>query len=307
MNKTISVSIIIPTFNNEISIKNLVEELLTEFKKFRTEIIVINDGSTDQTEIVMSKLAYKYDEITFLQLETNCGEQNSVLAGLYYSKNDYILIMDDDFQHTPETALLLVNKCIENSNDVMYASFKQKKHSFLRNFGSQIFNKLMLFDQKSKKINYLSSFKCFKKEIKNLLLQKKDKFFNIDSLLMKLANNIGNIEVLHHKRKYGKSNYNFYMLMKLFFNSIFQKYKSLTFFLYYFSILGLITLFYYIIKIFYKNINNADLPLGYSTVVIFLAFISIMSIIQFIMSIGNISNKNQLIKIKYVISNKEKQ
>tara|TARA_B100001059_G_scaffold236807_1_gene290686 strand:- start:12231 stop:13139 length:909 start_codon:yes stop_codon:yes gene_type:complete len=296
-----SVSIIIPTYNNEVSIKNLIPDLFEKFQNYVIEIIVINDGSFDQTEIVLNKLSERYKNLVFIQLEQNCGEQNSVLAGLYYVKNNFVIIMDDDYQHTPDAAMELFIECKTKGADLVYANYRNKKHSQIRNLGSFVFNKIMLFNNSNSDLKYLASFKCFKTILLQSLLEKKDKFFNIDTTLMRITNNISNIPLPHNERKYGKSNYNFSKLFNLFLRSIIYRYEKITAIINFFLISLIIVLIYYISRIIYKNILNVDFPPGYSTVVIFLAFISMMTIIQFIMTLSNMILKNKPIKIKYVI------
>ena len=96
-----NVSIVIPVYNAEKTIVNLVEELIAELSDTSSlEIVLVNDHSRDTSEKVCIALFTKYPSIVrFFSLAKNVGEHNAVMAGLNNISGDYAVIMDDDFQN----------------------------------------------------------------------------------------------------------------------------------------------------------------------------------------------------------------
>ena len=125
-----SISIVIPTFNAEDSISRLCKELLKVFNKFKMQIIIVNDCSTDKTHNECLRLIKEHDaELTYIKLSKNVGEHNAVMAGLKHFSGDWVIIMDDDFQNPPVEALKLLDYSLSNQFDVVYGNYKKKKHT----------------------------------------------------------------------------------------------------------------------------------------------------------------------------------
>ena len=83
------ISIVVPTFNAEHNISRLCKELLKIFNKFKIQIIIINDCSTDKThEECLNLIKEHHNELTYIKLSKNVGEHNAVMAGLKYSLGD---------------------------------------------------------------------------------------------------------------------------------------------------------------------------------------------------------------------------
>src|SRR4051812_17399313 len=103
-------SVVIPVFNAEGTIAELVRQLFTELNKIDLEIILVNDGSIDKSESICEELAASNNNIQFISLRRNFGEHNAVLCGLNFSKGEYAVIIDDDFQNPPGEIKKLLNE-----------------------------------------------------------------------------------------------------------------------------------------------------------------------------------------------------
>jgi len=97
----ISLSIIIPVYNSENTITELVDLLISELnEEYSLEIVLVNDCSKDNSEKVCIALYHKYRGLVkFYSLAKNVGEHNAVMAGLNKVNGDFIVIIDDDFQN----------------------------------------------------------------------------------------------------------------------------------------------------------------------------------------------------------------
>lgn len=217
--KNILITIIIPVYNSEKTIKELVDRLMKVIGTKNLQIVLVNDGSQDNSHVVCLSLCSEYESIvTYIELAKNFGEHNAIMAGLHYARGDYIVTMDDDFQNPPEDVPHLVEEAIKNNYDIVYTYYKIKEHHWLRNAGSWFNDKIANILLNKPKDLYLSSFKCFSRFTANEILKYKGPYPYIDGLTLRSTRNIGKIQVTHEKRKNGHSGYTFLKLLQLWLN-----------------------------------------------------------------------------------------
>ena len=118
-------SVIIPAYNEEESIKML-HQRLTEIlapdslkNGYRYELILINDGSSDGTIHEIKKAAEKDSSVRYISFSRNFGKEAAMLAGLSYATGDYAVIMDSDLQHPPELIPVMIEKSREGFDQVI--------------------------------------------------------------------------------------------------------------------------------------------------------------------------------------------
>jgi undecaprenyl-phosphate 4-deoxy-4-formamido-L-arabinose transferase len=133
-------SIVIPVFNGAMTIGRLVRSLTEVLAPGSFQLVLVNDGSQDDSHDVCRELSGKYPFVTYVHLSKNFGEHNAVMAGLEFAEGDCTVIMDDDFQNPPEEVLRLVEEARRGRFDVVYAYYRKKRHSLLRNLGSRFNN-----------------------------------------------------------------------------------------------------------------------------------------------------------------------
>ena len=129
-------SIIIPAFNEENYISKLVEKVHsvdTEKVGFSKEILVVDDGSTDQTFQFAKNAASKLPEISVLHQE-NQGKGNAVQTGIKKAKGDFVLVQDADMEYDPNDYIPML-KCLKDSVTSIYGSrILGQIHFFNRRF-----------------------------------------------------------------------------------------------------------------------------------------------------------------------------
>ena len=129
-------SIIIPAFNEENYISKLLENVHsvdTEKVGFSKEILVVDDGSTDQTFQLAKKAASKLPEISVLHQE-NQGKGNAVQTGIKKAKGDFVLVQDADMEYDPNDYIPML-KCLKDSVTSIYGSrILGQIHFFNRRF-----------------------------------------------------------------------------------------------------------------------------------------------------------------------------
>jgi len=210
-------SVVIPVYNAEKSIADLVKQLFISLSGLDFEIVLVNDGSQDGSEKICERLASENKSVKFISLRKNFGEHNAVICGLNFATGEYVVIIDDDFQNPPSEISKLLNE-VEKGYDVVYSKYTHKKHNVVRNFSSFVNGAVAGYLIHKPKGLYLSSFKIIKKEVVDELVKYKGPFPYIDGLIFRTTNNISSVTVDHDKRQYGKSNYNFRKLFSLYLN-----------------------------------------------------------------------------------------
>jgi len=212
------ISIVIPCYNSEATIRKVVEMVMEEFKKmdgYDCEFVLVNDGSPkDDTYGEIKKLGEQYKNVKGINLLRNFGQHNALMAALHYTEGDFILGMDDDMQTHPSQISKLIHK-MEEGYDLVYGYYPKRKNSFLKNITSklnEVSSRILLGRPK----NIVSSnFWMITRQIKEEVV-KYDSFNPyIDGIFYRTTHKIGNVEVEHFKRAVGTSNYTLKKLIKL--------------------------------------------------------------------------------------------
>lgn len=211
-------SVIIPVYNSERTILPLTERLQACLAGRLFEIVLVNDGSSDRSELVCQQIEDRYDNVQFIALRRNFGEFNAVLCGLNHARGQYTVLIDDDFQNPPEAILTLIDVAEEGQYDVVYSRYAQKQHHWFRNLGSWVVNTLTTYSIDKPKDLYLSSFKLIKREVVDEIIRYHGPYPYIDGLIFRVTRNVTSVEVPHDTRAEGHSNYTFRKLVSLFLN-----------------------------------------------------------------------------------------
>ena len=209
-------SIVVPLYNAAATLPALHQEISALQVEGGHELIIVNDGSRDETEAVALKLVRESQmPMTFLSLSRNFGEHNAVLAGLRAVSGRYAVTLDDDLQNPPSEALKLLAVAEAENRDVVFGIYERKEHAWWRNAGSQLTNLLADFVVEKPKRLYLCSFRCLSRFVVDEITKSRTPYPYIDGLIFQVTQNVGTARVRHVERTQGSSGYNFRKLMRL--------------------------------------------------------------------------------------------
>jgi glycosyltransferase involved in cell wall biosynthesis len=209
-------SIVIPLFDAALTLPALCQELSALEIAGGFELVLVNDGSRDETEAIASKLTRESRiPITFLSLSRNFGEHNAVLAGLRASRGHYVVTMDDDLQNPPSEVLKLLATAEAEQRDVVYAVYERKEHAWWRNLGSKLTNLIADYVVEKPRKLYLSSFRCMSRLVADEVGKSRTPYPYIDGLIFQITQNAGAVSVRHVGRGQGRSGYTFRKLIRL--------------------------------------------------------------------------------------------
>lgn len=218
-----ALSVVIPVYNGAATIGELVAALAGLDVPGGLEVVLVNDGSPDDSDAVCRRLAGTADvPITYVAHARNYGEHNAVMTGLRHARGDYAITMDDDLQNPPEEVLRLFLHCRDGGYDVVYTRYAEKRHAAWRNLGSRFANRVAdLLIDKPKGL-YLSSFRCMSRLVIDGVARYEGPFPYVDGLIMQVTQRIGALEVRHLPRAQGRSNYTLKRLANLWLNLAFN-------------------------------------------------------------------------------------
>ena len=168
---------------------------------------------------MIKNLSDQHENIIGINLRKNQGQDNAIMAGLSRVSGKFIVIMDDDLQHSPSAINKMVEQCREGY-DVCYGSYSTKQQNIWKNFGSWCNGKVAEWMFKKPANIYLSPFKIMKAEIAGTIGHYSGPYPYVDGLILSRTNNITQVEVKHHKRFSGKSNYSLFKSLKVWSNHV---------------------------------------------------------------------------------------
>ena len=210
------ISIVVPVYNSEKTLKQLVERISAtmDWEKKDFEIILVDDSSTDSSWEVIERLSTKNEHVRGIKLLKNYGQHTANLCGFNATRFKYIATIDDDLQNPPEEIPALLKEA-EAGTELVIGRFKQKKHSRYRRVGSRavqnINRRIFNLDNNLS----ITNARVFQRIVFERFAKTDIPSPYIPGLLFKHAHTICNIDIDHHPRKSGKSQYTLLKLIRL--------------------------------------------------------------------------------------------
>ena len=212
-----ALSIVVPVYNGAGTVGELVGALRALDIPGGLEIVLVVDGSPDNSLDVCKQLAAAPGPpVTVLSLSRNYGEHNAVMAGLSRARGAYTITMDDDLQNPPGEVKRLFEYARDGRYDAVYTYYGEKKHAAWRNLGSRFTN--WCADRLIDKPRglYLSSFRCLSAFVcEHIVATYEGPYPYVDGLIFQVTQNVGRLQVQHLPRIEGRSNYTLARLFRL--------------------------------------------------------------------------------------------
>lgn len=211
------ISFVIPCYNSELTIRDVVDEIKRTAKDADIEIVLVNDNSRDGTWKVLKELGEEDSRIKCVSFARNFGQHSALLAGYSFADGDVVVSLDDDGQTPADEFWKLVNR-LGDDCDVCYAAYKHKQHNAFRNMGTKA-NSLMAEWLINKPHDMqITSYFAMKKFVKNDVLKYRNAYPYVPGLVLRATANLASVEVNHRARSVGKSGYSFSKLVSLWMN-----------------------------------------------------------------------------------------
>lgn len=203
-----TISFIIPLKNEEASIEKLYKEIIHEVKKLKLkyEIVFIDDGSTDNTFQKIKKLSKKDSKIKVLKLRGNWGKSVGLSIGFQKAAGDIIFTMDGDLQDDPVEIKRFLKK-LDEGYDLVSGWKKKRNDPISKTLPSRVMNAVVRIITGVNTHDMNCGFKAYRKEVLTNLNLYGDLYRFIPILAQKQNFRVGEIEVHHRPREFGKSKY----------------------------------------------------------------------------------------------------
>ncbi len=210
------VSVVIPTYNSAQLLSVLLERVLATLSSLPQpfEVILVNDGSRDNTWETLAQLADKDARICAVDLMRNYGQHNALLAGIRAAQYSVIVTMDDDLQHPPEEIPTLLAK-LDEGYDLVYGAPRRLPHQRWRNFSSRLSKQVLSRLFGVTLAAQLSAFRAFRTPIRQAFAGYQSPQVLLDVLLSWGTTRATSVSVDYSAAKYRQSTYTFWRLLRL--------------------------------------------------------------------------------------------
>lgn len=208
-------SVVVPCYRSAATLPALAARLGPILKALHGahELILVDDGSPDDTWQVIEQLATNQPWIRGLRLMRNYGQHNALLAGVRAAHYDVIATLDDDLQHPPEELPKLLAK-LREGHDVVYGPPENLQHGFLRDLASLITKFALQSAVGADTARLASAYRVFRTPLRNSFAGYHSPFVSLDVLLTWGTTRFAALRVRHDVRGAGASNYTFLKLLR---------------------------------------------------------------------------------------------
>lgn len=217
------VSVVIPVYQGERSIKSLVEEISDYFQPFKTgggyemvvsEVLLVHDCGPDRSDVVIRQLAQSYPQVKPVWLTRNFGQHAATLAGMSSATGDWIVTMDEDGQHDPRDIGGLLDYALGQDLQVVYAQPTNKPpHGFLRNLTSRLSKRIGRVMMGHDAVEYFHSYRLVSGEIARSLAAYCGHGVFLDVGLLWIAGRVGRCPVKMRAEDGRQSGYSYSKLL----------------------------------------------------------------------------------------------
>lgn len=312
--KLIDISIVVPLYNEEAVFDQLIQRLtqVIDASDFSCEVVLVNDGSIDNTAILIEAICQKDNRFTGVLLSRNHGHQLAVSAGLANSRGKKgVMIIDGDLQDPPELVNVFYNLLLQG-NDVIYAIRKNRKEGFFKKLAYKAYYRLQ------KKISSFNipidsgDFSMLSRRVVDTMVNMPEQSRYLRGMRAWVGFKQIGYEYDRDERQAGETKYSWSKLFELAFNGIFNfsdfPVKIITR-LGFFTIL--FSLFYFAYNIYRKVFYN-DVPQGFTATILAIILFSGVQLIslgligEYVLRIYNqVRNRPLFIVDKIIVEGKE--
>jgi glycosyltransferase involved in cell wall biosynthesis len=270
----ISISVIVPLYNEAEGIKDFVADLISVLSKVTPEfeIICIDDGSTDGTRDLLKSAMRLDPRIKLLAFSRNFGKEAALTAGLDLASKDVVIPIDADFQDPPKLIPAMIAKWQEGY-DVVLAHRRSRNDSFMKNLCSKLYHKLLFWISNQNIPADVGDYRLMDRKVVDAIKQMPEKTRYMKGIFAWVGFRKAVIEYDRPNRKCGESKLKYYHLFKLALDGIFSfSTKPLKIWLYIGAMFSLFAFFYAILLVLRTVIFGVSVP-GYASIMVSILFI----------------------------------
>jgi len=216
MNVNWLISVVIPVFNEEDNLDELIRRCLSVCRNRSNpfEIILVDDGSTDRSAEIIERAALINPELTGIFLNRNYGQHAAVMAGFETSRGEIVVTLDADLQNPPEEIPRLIDT-MDKGYDIVGSIRQNRRDPLFRRIASFVVNKYVQQVTGVMMNDYGCMLRAYRRHIIDAVLDCPERRTFIPILANSFARSSTEIPVSHDERRNGDSKYGFYKLISL--------------------------------------------------------------------------------------------
>src|ERR1700682_1510213 len=209
------VSVVVPVYNSEDSLQELVERVakVLDSREREYELILVNERTRDRSWEQICDLAHRPRWVSGINLMRNFGQHNALLCGIRVARFEVIVTIDDDLQNPPEEIPHLLEKLNEGF-DVVYGTPDREEHGVWRNVASRVTKLALESTMGAETASKVSAFRAFRTALRDAFDSYRGPFVSVDVLLSWATTRFTSLPVNHQPRRMGVSNYTFRKLIR---------------------------------------------------------------------------------------------
>lgn len=210
-------SIVVPVYNEADNLEMLYTRLTMALDQYGKpyEIILVNDGSRDNTETILNELFKRRPEnIRVVHFNGNFGQHMAIMAGFECARGEIIITLDADLQNPPEEIPKLV-QAMEAGHDYVGSIRKNRQDTWFRRHASRLNNAIRARITGIVMTDQGCMLCAYKRHIVDAIVESKESSIYLPALAYSYAGNPTEVEVEHSARVAGESKYNLYKLLRL--------------------------------------------------------------------------------------------
>lgn len=203
----LDVSIVVPVYGGSTALPELCSRLDVAMRTagLSYEVILVDDRGQAEAWSVINTVAARHPQVRGLRLGRNFGQHAATICGISYARGKWIVTMDDDLEHPPESVPVLL-AAGDDDHPLVYGTFEKRTHAAYRNLSSELMRRML-----KRAFPDLNEDYCSFRAIHAPLAKQLDRFgFNrpyIDGMLSWLTSSTRSVSVPHEQRQHGESTY----------------------------------------------------------------------------------------------------
>jgi len=275
------ISLVIPVYNEEVVVDALYQRVRAamESTQDKFEVILVDDGSTDDTLQKLKACNEMDSRFKVLALSRNFGHQAAFTAGLNYAKGDYVGMMDGDLQDPPELILDMYRKIKEGEIDVVYGKRTERNEKGSKKLLIKIFHLVFRKMSNLENIKQVGNFSLMSRKALDAFLSLTEKNRYLPGLRAFIGFKQGSVEYSRPDRVQGEAKMGYWKLFSLAFDAIFSFSNLPVKICLYSGLIGVILIFMAVIYTIIGKITGIA-PLGWSSILLSIYFIGSVQLLS---------------------------
>jgi glycosyltransferase involved in cell wall biosynthesis len=222
----IGLSVVLPAYNEATNLRQLIPEIVETLEwldRGEAEIVIVDDGSTDETAAAARQAASLYECVRFVRLQANFGQSEALAAGIDHARGDVVVTMDADQQNDPADIPRLLDR-LDRGADCVSGWRRDRQDPLAKRIPSRIQTRLAMWTGPD-----IHDFGCTLTAYRSEALAECDlrgeRHRYIPAQLHELGYDVAEIEVEHHAREHGSSHYGAGRLVRGFVDLVYHLFR----------------------------------------------------------------------------------